>query len=168
MSGSLVMIPLSLNPGLLSRTTPRSVYGAKPPSIVGNGGLTHNSLGCWTYKPHQGGWLVIKVVAIQNTKMCWLNGKIGLAPCSQRCLLPLSAMVGIGDLTHNPMAKFKPHRDGWLLIADVSHLIIKTTEAIVQQQSFAFDFLPNPPLFIGNCHLNLWESRSLIRSNETN
>ena len=39
MSGSLVMIPLSLNPGLLSRTTPRSVYGAKPPSIVGWDGL---------------------------------------------------------------------------------------------------------------------------------
>ena len=45
MSGSLVMIPLSLNPGLLSRTTPRSVYGAKPPSIVGNGGLDPQSDG---------------------------------------------------------------------------------------------------------------------------
>ena len=45
MSGSLVMIPLSLNPGLLSRTTPRSVYGAKPPSIVGNGGLDPQFVG---------------------------------------------------------------------------------------------------------------------------
>ena len=129
MSGSLVMIPLSLNPGLLSRTTPRSVYGAKPPSIAGNGGLTHNSLGCWTYKPHQGGWLVIKDTCNPEHQKVLTEWKNWFSAMFSEVFVAFVGNGGIGDLTHNPMAKCKPHQDSWLLIVDVSHLIIKTTEA---------------------------------------
>ena len=131
MSGSLVMIPLSLNPGLLSRTTPRSVYGAKPPSIVGNGGLTHNSLGCWTYKPHQGGWLVIKDTCNPEHQKVLTEWKNWFSAMFSEVFV---AFVGNGRTWPTIRwgvgpAKCKLHRDGWLLIADVSHLVVKTTEA---------------------------------------
>ena len=79
MSGSLVMIPLSLNPGLLSRTTPRSVYGAKPPGIVGKGGfvrLTHNPMGCWVSKPPRDIFMAALLVynAMTNTTRCRIEG----------------------------------------------------------------------------------------------
>ena len=50
MSGGLVMIPLSLNPGLLSRTTPRSVYRAKPPGF--SVWCVGPHIGCHTVGPH--------------------------------------------------------------------------------------------------------------------